>query len=164
MADNGPLSCAVEGVEPTTPDSCQRQGSGAISIATYNALDWRNGGLESAERALDLAGVHIAVVQETKFTNADFATKRWAGYTIRNGVAGSINCGGIFLLYKEGVDTRDLYRVENDKVIGTNVIAFELITGTTARGEVTSHRRTRTARHERPSNKPSTNDQRARCH
>ena len=75
MADNWPLSCAVEGVEPTTPNFCQRQGSRAISIATYNALDGRNGDLDSAARALNLAGVHTAVVQETKFTNADFATK-----------------------------------------------------------------------------------------
>ena len=80
MADNGPLSCVVEGVGPTTPNPCWRQGSGAISIATYNTLDGRKGGLESAARALDLAGVHIVVVQETKFTNTDFATKRWAGY------------------------------------------------------------------------------------
>ena len=26
------------------------------------------------------------------------------------------------LLYKEGVETRDLYRVENDAVIGTDII------------------------------------------
>jgi hypothetical protein len=135
MADNGPSPRAVEGVEPTNPDPCRQHGSGAISIATYNALDGRKGGLESAARALDLAGVHIAVVQETKFSKAEFATKQWSGYKIRTGAAGSINCGGISLLYKEGIETRDLYRVENDAVIGTNVIAFELITGTTARGD-----------------------------
>ena len=79
MADNGPLPCSVEGVEPTILNLCWWHGSGAISIAMYNALDWRKGGVESAACALDLVEVHIAVVQETKFIKADFATKTVAG-------------------------------------------------------------------------------------
>ena len=81
--------------------------------------------------ALDLAGIYIVAVQETEFTKADFATKQWSGYKIRTGTEGEIA-----LLYKEGVETRDLYRVENDAVIGTNVITFELITGTAVRRDV----------------------------
>ena len=63
-------------------------------------------------------------------------TKRWAGCKIWTGATGSTNCAGISLLYKEGEETQYLYRVENDKVVGTNVITFELITRTTAKGQL----------------------------
>ena len=94
----------------------------------------RKGCLESLASALDLAGVCITVVHETKFTKADFATKQWSGYKIPTGVASSIHCRGMTPPYKEGVETRDLYCVENNAMIGTNSIIFELITVTTARG------------------------------
>ena len=57
----------------------ERRGSGAISVATFNALDGRGGGLESAARALNLADVDIAVVQETKIINSQYATKGAVG-------------------------------------------------------------------------------------
>ena len=40
------------------------------------------------------------------------------------------------LLYKEGVETRDLYRVKNNAVIEMNAVTFKLITGKTTRGRV----------------------------
>ena len=62
-------------------------------------------------------------------------TKRLSGYKIRIAAAGSINCGEILPLYRECVEMWDLYRVENDAVIGSNVIAFESITGKMAKGQ-----------------------------
>ena len=38
---------------------------------------------------------------------------------------------GVSLLYKEGVMKRDLDYVENGREMGTNVITFGLMTGTT---------------------------------
>ena len=52
-----------------------------------------------------------------------FATKRWAGYEIKTVAAGIASCGGVALLVREN----EWARVENTKVIGTNVLSFELV-------------------------------------
>ena len=75
---------------------------------------------------MKMMDVDVAVLQETKFTNTDFSTRRWAGYDVLTAVAGSNNCGGIALLVK--ADERK-FSVENAVVVGPNVISCELITG-----------------------------------
>ena len=92
-------------------------------------MDGRNGGLESAARALDRVGVHIAILQEIKFADAKYAGRNWAGYKIRTAAATSAHCGGVALLYKEGPRVQDLYRMENDRVVGKNVVSCEVVTG-----------------------------------
>ena len=84
-------------------------------MATYNILDGRQEGLYSAARTLKAANVDIAVVQETKVLDTDFATKRWAGYEIKTAAASSTSCEGVALL-----------RRKIDFARGTNVISFEL--------------------------------------
>ena len=69
-----------------------------------------------------MMGVDVGFLIETKFTNTNFATKRWAGYDILTATAGSNNCGGIALLVR--LDERK-FLVENAKVVGPNVISFE---------------------------------------
>ena len=101
----------------------RRRACGSFSLATYNIREGWNEGLYSAARALEKANVDIAFVQETKILSADFATKRWAGYDIRAAAAGSPSCGGVALLVRDS----KWVRVENDKVLGNNVISFEMV-------------------------------------
>ena len=72
-----------------------------LQVATYNILDWGHEGLYSAVRALEAVNVDIAVVQETKFLNADFATKWWTGYEIKTAAVGTTSCGGVALLARK---------------------------------------------------------------
>ena len=64
-----------------------------------------------AARALDRAKIDIAVLQEVK--------------KIMTAGAGTANCGGITLLVKEN----DAFTIENEKVVGPNVISFKMLTG-----------------------------------
>ena len=89
-----------------------------ISICTWNIRSGRNGGLESACRALDLSNVAVAVLQETKITT-DAYTKLSSGYRVQASKATSFRQGGVasdFLL-------------EEQRFFGPNVVAFRLITG-----------------------------------
>ena len=98
-----------------------------ISIASYNIRDGRNGGLQSAARALGRTMVDIAVLQEVKITDTRFATRKWAGYEILTAAAGTANCGGVALLVRES--DGHSFSIENAKVIGPNVISCEMVTG-----------------------------------
>ena len=71
-----------------------------ISICTWNIQSGRNGGLESACRALDLSNVAVAVLQETKITT-DAYTKRSSGYIVQASKATSVRQGGVALCYKD---------------------------------------------------------------
>ena len=53
-----------------------------------------------------------------KIKDAKFATRKWAGYDILTASAGTAKCGGIALLVKEN----DAFTIENEKVVGPNVI------------------------------------------
>ena len=63
------------------------------------------------------------MVQETKITDPAFAAKRWEGYEIKSAASGSAHCGGVALLARES----EWARVENTKIVGTNVLSFELV-------------------------------------
>ena len=52
-------------------------------MATYNIRDGCQGGLYSAAKALRKGRVDVAVVQETKITEAKFAARKFRGYDIR---------------------------------------------------------------------------------
>ena len=67
----------------------RRRACGSFALATYNILDGRQEGLYSAARALEKANVDVAVVQETKILDSNFATKQWVGYEIKTAAAGS---------------------------------------------------------------------------
>lgn len=72
----------------------RRRPSGFFNLATYNIRDGRQEGLYSAARALSAANVDVAVVQETKIMDPEFATRQWAGYDIKVAASGSVTCGG----------------------------------------------------------------------
>ncbi len=54
---------AATGTLPSQPD-----GSGSVSIASFNIRSGRNGGLEGALRAMNQLGVDIGFLLETKLT------------------------------------------------------------------------------------------------
>ena len=51
-------------------------------------------GLESAGRALERAGIDIAFVQESKFSDEAYTTKYYGAYTILTAATDRVSCGG----------------------------------------------------------------------
>ena len=96
-----------------------------ISICTWNIRSGRNGGLESACRALDLSNVAVAVLQETKITT-DAYTKLSSGYRVQASKATSFRQGGVALCYR---DDHPDFVLEEQRFFGPNVVAFRLTTG-----------------------------------
>lgn len=43
-------------------------GSGSIAVASYNIRNGRNGGMESALRAMEALGIDLGILMETKVT------------------------------------------------------------------------------------------------
>ena len=68
--------------------------------------------------------VDTAVLQETKIAKANFAARNYRGYTIRVAPSSGKNCGGVGLVFKE----TGHFTVENAKVVGPNVVSFQLLT------------------------------------
>ena len=75
-------------------------------------------------RSLKRGRVDVAVLQETKIAKANFAARSYRGYTIRVSPSSGKNCGGVWLVFKE----TEHFTVENAKVVGTNVMSFQLLT------------------------------------
>ena len=71
---------APQDVSPGTGSSGINKGGG-LSLATWNIRSGRNGGLDKACRALEKLNVSVAILQETKITNAIY-TRRSHGYSI----------------------------------------------------------------------------------
>ena len=92
-----PDAAAVVG---TQHPSSQTDDSGTFSIATWNILSGRGGGLESSCRALEVANVDIVVLQETKLTDGIY-TRYLSGYRIVASNAQSKQQGGVALLARE---------------------------------------------------------------
>ena len=94
--DDGPDGARTEGGAGCEP------ASGTVTIATYNVRDGRGEGeggeeyigIVSAARALDMVGVDVAVLQETKITDPVFATRSFEGYTVLAAAADSDRRGG----------------------------------------------------------------------
>ena len=67
----------------------------------------------------------VAVLQETKIGDPEFATRSFWGYSILAAAADSERRGGVALLVKES----NAFTIENERARGPNVISFELVTG-----------------------------------
>jgi len=91
---------------------------------SWNIQSGRNGGLDSACRALESLGVDIAVLQETKLTGG-VHTRASHGYSIAASNAKSAHQGGIALAWKP----HNLYEIAETKFWGPNTLAFQLVTG-----------------------------------
>ena len=96
-------------VEPPS----RAEGSGSFTVASYNIRSGRNGGLESALRAMKLKGVDCGVFLETKLTN-DIYMPRSSSYNVRSTRALSKWQGGISLFWRAS----DLYEVEEVELRG----------------------------------------------
>ena len=79
---------------PCTPS--RANGSGSITVATYNICSGRNGGLESALRAMDSIGADLGILLETKVTDGIY-TQNSSGYSVVASNAPSAHQGGIAL-------------------------------------------------------------------
>ena len=99
-------------------------GSGTFSVATWNIRSGRNGGLESALRALEQANVDLAFLTEAKLTGG-IHTRRGNGYDVIATNAMSKQRGGVALCYRKS----DHFEVEETVKHGPNVMAFQLETG-----------------------------------
>ena len=82
---------------------------GTTTITTYNIRDGRGEGESGEEfigivlatRALDMVGVDVAVLQETKITDPVFASRSFEGKSILGAAADSDRRGGVALLIRE---------------------------------------------------------------
>ena len=64
----------------------------------------------------------VAVLQETKISQAKFAPRRFKGYTMRVAPTNGQNCGGVVLAVREIPSS-----IENERIVGPNVISFEMV-------------------------------------
>ena len=102
-------------VEPPS----RAEGSGSFMVASYNIRSGRNGGLDSALRAMKLMGVDCGVFLETKLTEGIYT--RWSsGYNVRSTHAPSKWQGGISLFWRAS----ETYEVEEVEMRGPNVLSF----------------------------------------
>jgi hypothetical protein len=106
---------------PSRPD-----GSGPVAIALFNIRSGRNGGLEAALRAMDQLGVDIGFLVETKLTGGIY-TRHSLGYDVLASTAMSSSSGGIALFWRGNI----LYKVEETRIWGPNVISLHLMMGST---------------------------------
>jgi hypothetical protein len=100
-------------------------GGGAFTLAAWNIRCGRNAGLTSVAKTLAQMGVGIAVVTETKITDARY-TRLSSGYKILASKVARHNQGGIALLWKEN---HQGFEVESAKILTPNFLTFQLVTG-----------------------------------
>ncbi len=80
---------------PLTPS--QADGSGSIAVATYIIRNGRNGGLESALRAMEGIGADLGILMETMVTDG-IHTQNSSGYSVVALNAPSAHQGGFLLV------------------------------------------------------------------
>jgi hypothetical protein len=107
---------------PCTPS--RADGSRSIAVATYNIRNGRNGGLESALRAMEGIGADLGILMETKVTDG-IHTQNSSGYSVVAPNTPSAHQGGIALFWQPN----KLYVVEDWRIRGPNVLTFVLVTG-----------------------------------
>ena len=96
-------------------------------IALYNIRDGRNGGLQSATRALGKKEVDIVISREVNITDPQYAIKSWNGYETWTATAGSQDCGRVVLMMRE--NERYNFPVENEKMVDPNVVSCKKVCG-----------------------------------
>ncbi len=100
------------------------EGSGSITMASYNIRSGCNGGLESSLREMKLRGVDFGILLETKLTKG--VCTRWSsGYNVQGTHAPNAWQGGISLFWRAS----DLYGVKGVELRVPNKLSFQLVTG-----------------------------------
>jgi exonuclease III len=112
-------TCSLTVASSQTEDS-----ETTFSVVTWNIRNGRNGGIESACRALAQMKANIAVLQETKLTQGIY-TRHSSGFSVVASEAPSAHQGGLALCWKES----PLYELEEWKFWSPHVLSFRLITG-----------------------------------
>ena len=126
MEDDEALVAALE-AQPveTTPTLAPKSDIDLISIATSNIQRGRNGCLETALRALDIMGLDLALLKETKLTNG-IHTKYSSDYNnLLATSAASHRQGGVALVHKD----LPYWQVESVVYHHSNVISAEIVMG-----------------------------------
>ncbi len=104
----------------------QAEGSGLFTVASYNIQSSRNGGLESALRAMKQMGVDCGILLETKLTKGVYMC--WSSrYNVQSTNTPSKWQGGFSLFWR----TSRAYEIEEVEMQGPNVLSFQLISGAT---------------------------------
>ena len=96
-----------------------------MTFATLNIPDGRLAGLWIVMRVMRLGNGAIAVLQESKFTDDNYATKKVEGYFILTAATDKKNCRGVSLLWQYG----NLFELENGKLRGPNTVTCKVQTG-----------------------------------
>jgi hypothetical protein len=78
------------------------EGSGSVTLASFNIQSGRTGGLEAALRAMDQLGVDIGFLTETKLTGGIY-TQHSSGYDVLVSNATSSSSGGIALFWRGNI-------------------------------------------------------------
>ena len=113
---------AVTGVcPPSQPD-----GSGSVTLASFNIQRGRNGGIEAALRVMDQLGIDIGFLLETKLMGGIY-TWHLSGYNVLASNAMPSSSGGIALFWRGNIS----YEVEETRIWGPNVISMHLMMGST---------------------------------
>ena len=102
----------------------QADGSGSIMVASYNIRNSRNGGLESALRAMEAMGVDIGIFLETKITSGIYPRSS-SGYSVVASNAASTHQGGIALFWRPNKS----YEIKDWQVHSPNMLSFMIVMG-----------------------------------
>ena len=101
----------------------QTDGSGSIAVATWNIHNDRNGGLESALRAMEALDAALGSFLETKVTSGIY-TLNSSGHSIVPLDAPFAQQGGIAVFWQ----ANKMYEVEDWRICGPNVLPFVIVT------------------------------------
>jgi hypothetical protein len=99
-------------------------GSGSITVASWNIHNSRNKRLESALQAMEAMGVNLGVFLETKLTGGIY-TQNMSGYSVITPDAPSVHQGGIALFWR----ANKMYEVKDWRICGPKVLSFVVVTG-----------------------------------
>ena len=97
---------------------------GLIKLCTYNARDGRNGGLESALRAMAQANVDVGVLTEAKLP-PNMCTRHSSGCNVIATASPNRHQGGLATFYRDS----EHWQLEAYQTFGNNVVSFQLSSG-----------------------------------
>ena len=118
------MSCVAATAEPHDA-TLQTDINGTFAdVATWNVCSGRNGGLESALRAMKALSVDICLFTEAKLMDG-IHTRVSSRFSVVATDAASKSQGGVALCWRE----IEAFEVEETTKFGPNVIAFQLVTG-----------------------------------
>jgi hypothetical protein len=92
-------------------------GSGSITVASWNIHNGCNGGLESALRTMEAMDVDLGILMETKVTGRIY-TQNLSGYSVVASKAPSTHQGGIAFFWR----ANKTYKAKDWRIRGSNAL------------------------------------------